>query len=108
MVKIWFVRDGSDPTTVGPAYQLPLDDCVKVLGLSPDQFFSPLERPPRFGDQIRGAGRIAGFRHVVCEIQVTTAATSKWKAGYYRTQLSPEEAIERLGPPEEPWATSLR
>ena len=97
MVKIWFVRNNIGKTTGDSEYQLPLDDCVNRLGLSPDHFLCSIESTPEFGIDHRANFR--GPSHVVCEVQDTNAVTSQWKPGFYRIQLSPEQVRERLGPP---------
>jgi len=102
MVKVWFVREGPEPTRGGPAYELPLATCVEVLGLTVDHFLSGLERTPRFGDQTARLAGIADYRHVVCEIEDADVAARGWKTGYYRIELSPAQAIERLGRPHNP------
>lgn len=103
MVKVWFVREGPEPTRGGPAYELPLETCIKTLDLSAGDFLSAPERTPRFGNQSSWLGGIADYRHVVCEIEDAEAHASEWKPGYYRAGLSPAQAIERLGHPRKPW-----
>jgi len=102
MVKVRFVREGPKPTRGGPAYELPLATCVEVLGLTVDPFLSGRERTPRFGDQTARLAGIADYRHVVCKMEDADVAGSGWKTGYYRIELSPAQAIERLGPPRKP------
>ena len=48
MVKIWFVREGSNPTRGEPQYDLPLEQCIEQLGLAKNQPRSGLDGPPRF------------------------------------------------------------
>ncbi len=105
MVNIWFVREGPEPTRAVPAYELPLDTCVKTLGLEERHWISALTSTPRFGDQTSRLSGIAGYRHVVCEIDDGESGVSGWKAGFYRVDVSPAEAVERLGPPAKPWDT---
>jgi hypothetical protein len=98
-VKVWFVRDGPEPTRGGPAYELPLESCIEKIGLEEPHWFSGLDQTPRFGDQTSQLGETAGYRHVVCEIDEAQTGASGWKAGFYRADMSPTEAVERLGPP---------
>ena len=105
MVKVWFAREGPEPTRGGPAYELPVESCIETLGLIERQWLSGLDQTPRFGNQTPRLGGIADYRHVVCEIEQTGSGASGWKAGYYRVDLSPAEAVERLGPPRKPWET---
>jgi len=101
--KVWFVRDGPEPTRGGPAYELPLESCIEKLGLEERHWLSGLDQTPRFGDQTSQLGEIASYSHVVCEIDETEAGASGWKAGFYRADISPTVAIKRLGPPRKPW-----
>lgn len=102
MVKVWFVREGPEPTRGGAVYELPLETCIETLGLTADDFLSGPDCTPRFGDESSRLGGIADYRHVVCEIDDTEAAVSGWNPGYYRAELSPAQVIERLGPPRKP------
>ena len=104
-VKIWFVREGPEPTRGGPAYELPLKSCIETFGLSQHQWISGPDQTPRFGDQTSRLSGISEYRHVVCEIDEAEATASGWKAGFYRADLTPAEAVKRLGPPRNPWDT---
>jgi hypothetical protein len=58
-------------------------------------FVSDLAAPPRFGD----AGRdlwYAGWQHVVVEVGRKEGQKAKWKPGFYRSRISPDEAKVRL------------
>ena len=48
MVKVWFVREGSDPTQGEPQYDLPLEQCSEQLGLEKKHWLHGLDRTPRF------------------------------------------------------------
>ena len=98
MTKVWFVREGPDPTRGGPAYTLPRDSCVDQLGLAKSQWLSSLDKTPRFGDQTSRVAGVADYRHVVCEVGESEAAEHGWKAGFYRLEISPQEARNRLAP----------
>lgn len=98
MTKVWFVKEGPDPTRGGPAYKLPLDSCVDQLGLVKSHWLSGLDKRPRFGDQTSRVAGVADYRHVVCEIDESEAAEHGWKAGFYRLEIGPQEARNRLGP----------
>ena len=102
MVKVWFVREGPEPTRGDPAYQLPLKSCVATLGLAQHHWLSGPDRTPRFGDQTARLTGISDYRHVVCEIEEAQAKAGGWKAGFYRIDLSPAEVVEKLGPPADP------
>lgn len=102
-VKVWFVREGPSPTSGGPAYVVPLKSCAEVLGLAAHQWLSGLDKTPRFAEQTPGLGNIAGYKHVICEIDESEAKASGWKAGFYKIDLDTEEVINRLGEPRLPW-----
>jgi len=102
MVKVWFVRESPEPTRGGPAYELPLKSCIETIGLAEYHWISGPEQTLRFGHQASRLGGIADYRHVVCEIEGAEAGTSGWRAGFYRVDLAPAEAVDRLGPPRKP------
>jgi hypothetical protein len=104
-VKVWFVYESAEPARRGAKYvlptqrdikyTLPLETCMRRMGLSEHQWISET-RPD---DQCRQPGGLAAPRHVLCEIDETEAQASGWKTGYYRVDLSPGEVARRLGPP---------
>ena len=99
MAKVWFVREGPDPTTGAPAYDdLPLERCIDQLGLTKKDWLHGLDRTPHF----RAPGPVATpeYRHVVCQVDDQEAADEAWMAGYYLLEISPKEVAKRLGPPE--------
>jgi hypothetical protein len=98
MTKVWFVKEGPDPTRGGPAYNLPHDSCVSQLGLAKSQWLSGLNKAPRFGDQTSRVVGVAAYRYVVCEVDDSEAAEYDWKAGFYRLEIGPQEVGKRLGP----------
>lgn len=100
-VKVWFVRDGPHPTGGGSAYELPLELCIEHLGLQKRQWLTDKRKNVRFADERPDLTVIAGYKHVVCEIDKVEAKASGWRVGFYTTNLKPAEAISRLGPPLE-------
>ncbi len=98
MAKIWFARDGSDPTTGESRYDRPLQQCVEQLGLAQEsQRLCGLDQRPVIGDQ----GPLPqDSQHVVCQVDDQEASEHGWAAGYYRLGISPKEVAKRLGPPE--------
>jgi len=79
-------------------YDLPLGSCVDRLGLTKGQWLSGLDKTPRLGDQTSGVVGVPDCRHVVCEIDESEAKKHGWKAGFYRLEISPQEAVNRLDP----------
>jgi hypothetical protein len=104
-VKVWFVYESAEPARRGAKYAvptqrdikytLPLETCMRKMGLSEHQWIAEM----RTGDESRRPGGLAAPRHVLCEIDNTEAQASGWKSGYYRVDLSPGEVAKRLGPP---------
>jgi hypothetical protein len=102
-VKVWFVYESAEPARRGAKYvlptqrdikyTLPLEACMRKIGLSEHQWIAAM-RP---SDQSRQPEGLAVPRHVLCEIDETEAQASGWKAGYYRVDLSPDEVAKRLG-----------
>ncbi len=98
MAKVWFVRDGSDPTTGTPAYDISLQQCIDQLGLMKNDWLHGLDQKTHFH-----ARRIVAepeYRHVVCEIDEPEAFEEVWRAGFYLLEISPRQVAKRLGPPE--------
>ena len=100
MAKVWFVREGPNPTRDKPEHTLPLEQCIDKLGLAKFDWLHGLDRTPRFGSPTPRSRRVAGYRHVVCQVDELEASEQGWMAGYYLLEISPEEVRERLGPPE--------
>ena len=98
MTKVWFMREGSDPTTGSAAYAgLYLEQCIDRLGLDKRQWLHGLERAPRFGKQ--RPPTTAEYIHAVCQVDEPEASDEGWMAGYYLLEISPKEVAQRLGPP---------
>jgi hypothetical protein len=100
MTKVWFVRDGPEPTRGEPKYTLPLDQCTDQLGLTKKDWLHALDQTPRFGDQAPRPLGMAEYRHVICQIDAPEASEYGWRPGYYVLEISPKEVAERLWPPE--------
>lgn len=96
MVKVWFVREGSDPTVGAPAYDISLGQCADQLALAKKDRLHGLDQTPHFQ-----APRVAApkIRHVVCEVNEREASEYDWRAGFYLLEISPKEVAKRLGPP---------
>lgn len=95
MAKIWPVYEGSEPTIGGPWADLPVSAAVSIFELRPDDFVSELTATPRFGDVDRGL-IYRGYKHIVVEIDQAEGRRAKWKPGYYRSPVKPEDAFWRL------------
>ncbi len=101
MTKVWFVREGPEPTRGEPKYTLPLEQCIDQLGLAKSHWLHGLDQGPRFGDQTPRPLGMAQYRHVVCQVDEAEASEYGWMAGYYLLEISPKEVRERLVPPDE-------
>ena len=95
MAKIWAVYEGKEPTYGGPWAMLPLADAIKLLKVDPKGFLSDPSTTPRFGDAGRD-DRISGYKHIVVEVLSAEAKEAKWKAGFYRSPVRPEDAFNLL------------
>ncbi|TMJ80173.1 MAG: hypothetical protein E6G78_21345 [Alphaproteobacteria bacterium] len=73
MAKVWFCYEGPEPTKGEANAERPLVELVELLR------------------------KIAGYKHVVLEVEKTEARAAGWKAGYYYSPLTPEEATKKLG-----------
>ncbi len=95
MANVWRVYEGREPTVGGPWIRLPLLEAVAVLDLQPDDFVSDLEETPRFGDKKRDL-TYAGFRYIVVEVEDKEGQKAKWRPGFYKSRIRPEDALGRL------------
>lgn len=100
MAKVWFVRDGYDPTTGAPAYDLPLEQCIDQLGLTKRHWLHGLDLTLRFGSRNPRPATVPEPRHAVCQVDDPEASEHGWRTGYYLLEISPNEITERREPPE--------
>ncbi len=96
MAKVWFFRDSDNPTTGGPEATLPLAECVAKLNLKERDFVCDLSSRPRFGKSGDRMAVIRGYQHVVVQVDEDEAKRLGWKPGFYRSQLSPQQASKVL------------
>ena len=96
MAKVWFVREGPDPTTGAPAYDISLQQCIDQLGLAKNDWLHGLDQKTHF--HARRIVAAPEHRHVVCEIDEQEASDEVWRAGFYLLEISPRQVAERLGP----------
>ncbi len=72
MAKVSFVREGSDPTTGTPAYDISLQQCIDQLGLTKNDWLHGLDQKTHF--HARRIVAAPEHRHVVCEIDEQEAS----------------------------------
>jgi hypothetical protein len=97
MVNVWFCREGESPTLGEPSYVLSLSNCVKKLDLTRDQYLCNLEYPPKFRESDDDIAAYIGYQHVILEVADYEAKRKGWPPGFYRSPLSPQEAIDCVG-----------
>jgi hypothetical protein len=90
MAKLWLVYQGTEPTVGGPYKEIVLSEHLKQLGPT---FLCGLDSTPRFGTERHGLVR--GPQHVVVEVDADEAQGNGLSPGFYRTQLTVQEALER-------------
>lgn len=96
MAKIWRVYEGGEPTIGGPWIEIPALEAISVFKLKPKDFLSDLERPgPKFGDVNRDQS-YGGYRHIIVQFDVSEGRKIKWKSGFYRSEVRPLDAHDRL------------
>jgi hypothetical protein len=100
-VEVLFMREGSQHQRRAAAYTISPDACVEKIALKKQHWISPLT--PRIGDESAQSSHLDPYKHVVVKLGIEEAKTSGWRAGYYRIDLNPKQAMERLGEPKEPW-----
>jgi hypothetical protein len=62
----------------------------------------PLRQRPKF-NPTSPLSRIADYKRVVLEIEGTDAVSTGWAVGYYLVPGGPDDVIEILGPPNNPF-----
>src|SRR6266702_1537282 len=95
MAKVWLVYEGDRPTIGDARAERTLAECVELLRITRDCYLGNDEKQVRINPDSR-LGTVAGYRHVVVEIEAGEAGGS-WKEGYYHSPLSPTEALKALG-----------
>lgn len=95
MAKVWAVYEGKEPTIGSPWAHIPVSKAVALFDLKPDDYVSGLNVIPRFGDVNRDL-TYAGFKHIVVEIQRNEGRQANWKSGFYKSRITPEEAVVKL------------
>lgn len=95
MAKIWPVYEGREPTIGDPWAELPVSAAIPLCELKPNDFVSDLTATPRFGDVDRSF-LYRGYKHIVVEIEQAESRQAKWKPGYYRSPVKPEDVFWRL------------
>lgn len=95
MAKIWLAYEGREPTRGGPFAEVPVSEAVSIFELRPEDFVSDLATTPRFGDVDRDLWYL-GHKRVVVEIGRSEGRRAKWKPGFYRSRVKPEDAFGRL------------
>lgn len=95
MANVWFCKEGPRANVGDPPYQLPIEECVKVLNLEKAEFIGGLDGPtPKF-NVTSTIGEIAGYKHTVVEV-LDSEARAGWKAGYYYLPIEPGEVVARI------------
>jgi hypothetical protein len=97
MAEVWFAREGKDATTGEAAYQRPLRELERLLGLRPRHFHCPLDDSPTFKEETPGLAE-AGYKHVVVKLGEEEAKDASWLPGFYELPLNPTETMKLLGP----------
>lgn len=95
MARIWPVYEGKNPTYGEPWAELPLSGAIISFELRQEDFLTELDEIPRFGDTRRDL-TFAGYKHIVVEIDLAEARKAKWKPGFYRSRIKPDEVFRRL------------
>jgi hypothetical protein len=98
-VEVLFMREALQRQRGAAAYKISLAACVEKIALKKRHWISPLDQTPHFGDQ----SALDPYKHVVVKLGEEEARESGWRAGYYRIDLNPKQAMKRLGEPKKPW-----
>ena len=94
MAKVWPARDGRPANEGEPWSILDLEDAIRLLEIGTGTRVSAPDDPPMLGDMVRNLGWIAGYKHIVIEVENKEA--NQIEAGFYVSPLSVAEASLRL------------
>ncbi len=101
MAKVWYAYEGPEPTASNPNFknpkcEMPVDDCVRQLGLSRNNFRNSLKGEMPIFPDLSGLGTAGGYKRVVIEIKIKEAESSGWKSGFYVLEKGPDEVNKIL------------
>lgn len=82
---------------------MPFPEAIELFDLRPGDLLPGVSVIPRFGDVTRDLW-YAGYKHVVVEVEPEEERKG-WKAGFYRSKVTPKEAFRRLV--QQPFADEL-
>ena len=95
MAKIWPVYEGRRVSAFDPWAEIPLRDAISLFELRQADFVSGLDKTPRFGDTEQDLA-YRGYKHIVVEVDVSEGRREKWRPGFYKSRVRPQEAFTRL------------
>ena len=84
MAKIWYAREGQDPTLNGPRCELPFENCKQLFRSRGMDFLGT--DTPRFASSNPKLDRFREPRFVVVELTEKDSATDKAE-GFYRLDI---------------------
>ena len=93
MAKVWLCREVAALRRAVGLSQRSLLPTAKRSSDYVRQTTCPIGNP---GDEL---STIRGYRRVVIEASETEALARRWKPGFYRAPVTPEEAFDGLGIP---------
>jgi len=93
---------GLTPQWAARLMKLPAREAIDKLLVSRD---SILPQRPKF-DPTNQLGRIAGYKHVILQVEASDTASTGWAPGYYLVPRSPDQVIDVLGPPHSAFPSS--
>jgi hypothetical protein len=97
MAELWVCKKEQHPTAGTPAAVRPFAECKQLLQLGGHLYLGPDAKNVHFGLPGDRLASIRGRDHVVVALGADEAKAAGWKAGYYYSPLSPQEAFELLG-----------
>ena len=95
MAKIWPVYDGRGAVRSSPWATIPLDDAIKLLQIGPESFIDGPDIPPKAGE-LKQDIKSSRHNYLVVEVGKAESKGPRWKAGFYRIKLKPNEVFELL------------
>jgi hypothetical protein len=100
MAKIWFAKDGAEPTHGGPLAELPLLDALKKFDVKSSEVrvcrIEDGRYGPRFGDVQNPISAFSAYTHVILEISSDEGKQLGLRERFFEVPILPEAAAKQL------------
>ena len=100
MAKIWFAKDGAEPTHGGLAAELPLAAALEKFDINSSELsvcrIEEGRYGPRFGDLHNPISAFSAYTHLILEISSDEGAALGLRDRFFEMPISPEAAAKQF------------